>query len=92
MGPLGFMVQNVAGKGLIYMSKALYFTSKASLASFIAHFSLRLKGVVIWFTAHSRFKGLGFRFIQFIDKLVNRIGFTHYIEMPLPKSVSTVRY
>jgi len=92
VGPLGFMVQNIAGKGLLYISNALYFTSKASLASFIAHFFQRFKGVVIGFTAHLRFKGLGFRFIQFKDKLVIRIGFTHYIEMPLPKSVSTVGY
>lgn len=92
VGPLGYIIQSLDGLGLFFFKNSLYFTSKVSFASFIAHFFQRFKGVVIGYTAHLRFKGLGFRFIQLRKKLIIRIGFTHYIELVLPTSVSTVGY
>lgn len=92
VGPVGLNVQQFGGSDLVYHNSSLFFKSATNYGTFCALLLQKIKGVSYGYYLHLNFKGLGFRFRHFRNKLLIRLGFTHFLEYTIPSTVSVVGY
>jgi large subunit ribosomal protein L6 len=80
-GALGECVQVFQGKDILFDTNKVLIKSKSSLGYFNSRMKSLLNGVSYGYFIELQIVGRGFRFVDLVDRLLVKLGYTHYIEL-----------
>lgn len=81
VGNLGECIQVFQGKDIIFSDNKVLVKSKSSYGYFISRIKSLLNGVSYGYFLELQIVGRGFRFIDLVDSLLVKLGYTHYMEL-----------
>ena len=79
-GPLGECYQVFKGKDILFDDKSVLIKSKASFGFFKSRILSLLEGVQSGYFIELTIVGRGYRFIDLVEKILVKLGYTHYLE------------
>lgn len=91
-GPLGKIIRKFGGEDVQATPGGLFIRSKSSYRTFISAVRSIASGLVSGYYVELDLSGLGFRFLRMEDTILLKLGYSHYIKIPIPRGVHIIGY
>lgn len=91
-GLSGELLHKLQGEDLVFFGKDLFFLSRNSYINFKSLVERSVEGLTHGYYCELTFVGLGYRFLLLDNVLLLKIGYSHYIKLPIPSNLHVFGY
>jgi len=91
-GPCGIIKKKFKGEDINFIKEGIFLKSKVSYKLFISLLKQMVEGVRYGYFLKCTFVGLGYRFVHLGDRILFKLGYSHYIRYNVPKSVYIIGF
>lgn len=91
-GNLGIIRRRFSGSDIDFKENGVLIKSKTSYGTFRGILKNMIWGVTKGYYLECNFVGLGYRFVHLGDRIIFKLGFSHYIRYEIPSTVYIVGY